>query len=99
MYYVQAGKGANTITFIDPRIQRLVIDPHTTSLDENNAGEVTLEVKEGLIVLFPAWLVHSVGASTSEQERVSISFNIMFRQYAETMCYPKWQPSAWPEAF
>ena len=99
VYYVQAGKGANTITFIDPRIQRLVIDPHTTSLDENNAGEVTLEVKEGLIVLFPAWLVHSVGASTSEQERVSISFNIMFRQYAETMCYPKWQPTAWPEAF
>ena len=99
VYYVQADEGANRITFTDPRIQRQVIDPHMTSLDETNAGEVTMEVNEGMVIIFPSWLVHSVGASTSEQERVSISFNVMFKNYFETMCHPKWVSGPWPEAF
>jgi hypothetical protein len=37
--------------------------------------------------------MHSVGYNESHQERISISFNIMFGKFAETMCHPRWQPT------
>lgn len=91
VYYVQAPQGANTITFKDPRIQRSVLEPRLSHMDESNAGEVTLEVREGLMLMFPSWLEHSVGFNTSDVKRISVSFNIMFNRFGETMSQPRWQ--------
>ena len=43
-----------------------------------------------MMVLFPAWLHHSVTGNAGESERVSISFNIMFEQFGQRMARPKW---------
>lgn len=93
VYYVQAPQGAARITFSDPRTQRQVFFPRVSELNETNAGEVTLELEEGTIVVFPSWLVHSVGLNTDERERVSIAFNVMFSSFAESMAQPKWRPN------
>jgi hypothetical protein len=34
--------------------------------------------------------VHSVDPNGSEDERISLSFNVMFSSYAETMSEPMW---------
>lgn len=41
-------------------------------------------------MIFPAWLVHSVPMNTSDEFRISISFNVMFSDFAKTVAKPKW---------
>lgn len=36
-----------------------------------------VRVREGTLLLFPSYLEHSVDANRSDDERVSISFNLM----------------------
>ena len=47
-------------------------------------------MEEGTLLLFPAWLMHSVDPNRSDRLRISASFNIMFSPYAETMSQPLW---------
>jgi hypothetical protein len=49
-----------------------------------------LKVDEGTLLVFPAWLMHSVDPNRSERLRISASFNAMFSSYAETMSQPLW---------
>ena len=45
---------------------------------------VVLKVGDGSLLLFPAWLQHSVDANGSTRPRISLSFNLMFTGF-ETM--------------
>ncbi|MDH3672622.1 MAG: 2OG-Fe(II) oxygenase family protein [Gammaproteobacteria bacterium] len=90
VYYVQAAAGANTITFEDPRPQTYVIAPAPTERSLENADSNIMPVKEGMLVVFPAWLPHSVDVNQSDQERISISFNVMFSSFGEKMSKPQW---------
>ncbi len=91
VYYVKIPRGGETITFNDPRIQTGIIAPHVTQVDKTNAIQASLPVKEGRMLLFPSWFVHSVPPNMSNEERISISFNVMFSQFAEKMAYPVWR--------
>jgi len=44
-----------------------------------NRYNFSVEVRQDLLVIFPAWLEHEVPPNLSEKERISISFNIMLR--------------------
>jgi len=90
VYYVQVAKGANTITFEDPRPQTYIIAPVPTERSLENADSNIMPVKEGMLVVFPAWLPHSVDFNKSDQERISISFNVMFSSFGEKMSKPQW---------
>ena len=90
VYYLQTGKGADTINFHDPRPQRDVIKPPVTELTADNTDQVVVSVNDGTLLVFPSWLSHSVDANRSNQVRISISFNIMFSQFAETLSQPLW---------
>jgi len=90
VYYVQTGEGSDTINFHDPRIQTGIIRPPVTELSRENTDQVVVRVEDGMILLFPSWLQHSVDASQSTQMRISISFNVMFSPYVETMSKPLW---------
>ncbi len=91
VYYVQTQAGADTINFHDPRVQTGVIRPPVTELTAENTDQVVVKVKTGTLLMFPAWLQHSVDANASEKERISVSFNIMFPSYTESMSKPLWQ--------
>lgn len=90
VYYVQTDEGSDTINFHDPRVQTGIIRPPVTELSAENTDQVVVRVKSGMFLLFPSWLQHSVDANQSTQARISVSFNIMFSPYVETMSKPLW---------
>lgn len=89
VYYVQTHDGADTINFHDPRSQTGIIRPPITELTAENTDQVVVKVKDGTLLLFPAWLPHSVDANTSNKARISISFNIMPNS-SEDLSKPLW---------
>jgi uncharacterized protein (TIGR02466 family) len=96
VYYVQTQEGANTISFDDPRPQTNIISPATSEITDENAGQIHITTREGLLVMFPSWLQHQVPRNKSQKARISIAFNIMFSQFGETMSQPKWQGNIKP---
>jgi len=90
VYYVATHEGANTINFYDPRSQTGIIRPPATELTAENADQVVVTVKNGTLLVFPAWLPHSVDVNESGKPRISFSFNIMFSSYAEELSKPLW---------
>jgi len=90
VYYVQTHPGTDTINFHDPRTQTGIIRPPVVELTADNTDQVVVRVKNGTLLIFPAYLQHSVDANTSEEERISISFNIMFSAFTEHLSKPLW---------
>ena len=55
---------------------------------------ITLDVKEGMLAIFPAWLQHSVHPNMSNETRISVAFNIMFPEFGTAMAGPLWEGDA-----
>jgi len=96
VYYVRTHPGADTINFHDPRNQTGIIRPPAVELTAENTDQVVVRVKDGTMLVFPAYLQHSVDAITSDEERISISFNIMFSSFTENLTKPLWRAAAAP---
>jgi uncharacterized protein (TIGR02466 family) len=92
VYYLRVPPKANTINFLDPRPQAEIIRPPVHALTAENTEQVTVAVREGTLLMFPAWLKHSVDANRSGEIRISLGYNIMFSSYAESLARPLWQP-------
>ncbi len=90
-YYVKTAAGADAIDFHDPRPQAGLLVPRARNQDLANPDRITLNVRKGMLVMFPAWLQHSVPPNRSETTRVSIAFNLMFPDFGERMASPLWQ--------
>ena len=67
-----------------------MIKPSVTELTADNTDQVVVSVNDGTLLVFPSWLSHSVDTNRSNQTRISVSFNIMFSEYAETLSQPLW---------
>ena len=91
IYYVRTEDGANTINFHDPRPQTGIIRPPVQQLTADNDDLVVITVNDGTLLLFPAWLQHSVDPNRSPHVRISISFNLMLSSDDETMGVPLWE--------
>lgn len=91
VYYVKTPPKANSIFFHDPRPQVTIISPPPIELGPATAGKVRVQADAGTLVLFPAWLQHSVDPNPSGESRISIAFNIMFSLFAEKMSPPRWE--------
>lgn len=84
VYYVQAPPDAGRITFADPRMQALMMGAEKDSAAKDHQdfwAEVNFAPREGRLLLFPAWLMHSTEPNGSKLagtagERISISFNL-----------------------
>jgi uncharacterized protein (TIGR02466 family) len=90
VYYLRTGEGADTINFHDPRAQSAIIRPPVTALTRENTDQVVMRVEPSVLLLFPAYLPHSVDENRSATVRASLSFNVMFRGFAETIARPMW---------
>jgi len=91
VYYVEAPTGNNNIMFHDPRPQTNTIKPPVKKMTLENTDHMVAEVTPGTMLLFPSWLHHSVPKNKVENRRISVSFNLMFQQFAETMGSPMWK--------
>jgi uncharacterized protein (TIGR02466 family) len=90
VYYVRTRPGADSINFRDPRYQTSVIRPPVVELTAENTDQVVLKVENGTLLMFPSYLEHSVDDNMSEEERVSVSFNLMFSAFTEKVSKPLW---------
>tara|TARA_B100000965_G_C19551910_1_gene740419 strand:+ start:128 stop:730 length:603 start_codon:yes stop_codon:yes gene_type:complete len=75
-YYVKAPKNCGNIIFYDPRSEAVFRHPIINKPNKLNTNSFSIEPKEGLLVLFPSYLNHSVDLNNSDEERMVISFNI-----------------------
>jgi uncharacterized protein (TIGR02466 family) len=92
VYYVQTQEGADSISFQDPRSAAYIIAPRVSEgTPDGSTARVTLRVKDGTLIIFPAWLVHAVEPNRSDRERISVSFNLMFTSFGEKMARPRWR--------
>jgi uncharacterized protein (TIGR02466 family) len=79
-YYVKVPRGAPGLRFEDPRLSKFMAAPMRRA-----GGRVELQAhivvpaREGNLVLFESWLRHEVPASTTHDDRVSLSFNYHWR--------------------
>jgi uncharacterized protein (TIGR02466 family) len=90
VYYLRTHPGADTINFHDPRSQAGILRPPVVALTADNTDQVVVRVQNGTLLVFPAYLQHSVDANASAEERISISFNIMFSAFAQNLSKPLW---------
>lgn len=78
VYYVRAGGGeGGQLVLHDPRMPGLRM--HAPGLRFTDMGpdvRTEIEPRSGLMVLFPAWLMHSVEPWHGEGHRISIAMNI-----------------------
>ena len=78
VYYVDKPQGSGDLVFVDvnpyheysPRLLPGKTDPV-------RCPEITFNVDEGTMLIFPGWLPHKVPRNESARRRVSISFNAM----------------------
>lgn len=71
------------VTFVDPL---MLIRSHSLEMDSNDYDErYCPEIREGSLLMFPAYLEHFVKKSdpTPDNPRISIAFNIIIKQYGD----------------
>lgn len=93
VYYVTVPSEGNQIAFFDPRTQHYILTPPVAQSNQYNSEHLFFEVEEGMLILFPSWLVHQVPAGDDDASRVSIAFNVNFKNFCATVSPPNWQPN------
>jgi len=76
VYYIQLAPECGSIFFRDPRTPSLMLRPPISQETPFTATEARFKAEEGRMYVFPAWLEHGVEVNRSDQDRVSISFNV-----------------------
>lgn len=79
-YYVSAFENCGDIVFYDPRPAPVFNHPISSKPNILNATVNSIKPEEGLLVLFPSYLEHSVNQNLSDKQRIVISFNISLQK-------------------
>jgi uncharacterized protein (TIGR02466 family) len=79
VYYVQSDEKSGCLRFRDPRGGKRMnpwpVDKDKKS-DQRHWDRVSYKPTPGRLIMFPSWLEHDVEANQSDNERISISFNM-----------------------
>jgi uncharacterized protein (TIGR02466 family) len=90
-YYIKASEGQGNITFYKSYSQdfiiasQAVVDRYTPI----SASAITFKPKTGKLIMFPGWLPHGVERNESDENRISISFNIKLIRTDDERYWPK----------
>ena len=80
VYYVQADAAYSPrIFFMDPRPQTSIIQPEVKEFTSSNSSVWYHPSVTNRCLLFPSWLSHYVESNITKEERISISFNFMYK--------------------
>ena len=74
VYYYKTNGEDGSINFMNP------VPQFSTYLLEHLPNNMSYEPKVGKFILFPGWIDHGVPANYTDNERISISFNINFKR-------------------
>ena len=78
VYYLYSDMAAG-IQFFDPRPQSDVFVPRKTEKTHNNSNLLSFASKTNRAVFFPSWLQHWVPQNISNNNRISIAWNIQLK--------------------
>ena len=92
VYYVAVPATGSHLLFQDPRPTTIM--PQVAKHSRITANASVAQTQPGRMVIFPAWLRHHVPTNEGTTERISIAFNLMFTNFAETLAAPRWKPTA-----
>jgi uncharacterized protein (TIGR02466 family) len=76
VYYVQTGKKSGDLRFRDSEKKSIL--QNAEQYQRLYSTEICYRPKEKRVILFPAWLTHSVDINNGKKDRISISFDIGF---------------------
>lgn len=95
IYFCRLPEGEARVSFRDPRSQAGILASPAAG-EGGNRSEVP--VREGTLLLFPAWIEHGVARNPSDTPSVSIGFDLMFENFTEAMSKPLWQGNTYKQA-
>ena len=75
VYYIKVPENSGRIRFYDPRLISLMNPPDYEYYHDSQLYNF-IEPQEDMILFFPSWLEHDVEVNQSNEERISIGFNI-----------------------
>ena len=76
VYYVDKPEGSGNLQLYDPITQR---HPLREPRNKVRKGIMDIKSETGGLIMFPAWLQHSVEVNTCKNDRISISFNAIWK--------------------
>lgn len=76
VYYLKAEGDCGDLSLIDPRKQAWVIQPDYSERNSMNSPVQLIPPEVGTLMIFPSWFDHGVNQNLSDDERISMSFNI-----------------------
>ena len=78
VFYLQTPEGSGKLVLQNPAINRMWLGCSLSPRKNKFTGISTrIEPVEGNIILFPSYLPHSVETNNHDEERISISFNLL----------------------
>lgn len=78
IYYISLkAPECGSIFFRDPRVASRMLTYPVSKQTEFTAEEVRMRPEAGRMYIFPGWLEHGVEVNESEEDRVSIAFNVL----------------------
>lgn len=83
-HYLKLPNGRSTISFRSDRPSLKFFNAPVASLNDLNSQDVALDVSEGDIVFFPAWLDHYTTPNNTTADRISIAGNISIKYEKST---------------
>ena len=75
-YYVKAPQNCGNFKASNPNIISRNVYPKSVQSTELNSNTASIEIKDGDLIIFPAYLPHSVEENKSDEDRVIVSFNL-----------------------
>jgi uncharacterized protein (TIGR02466 family) len=78
-YYIKVPPNSGNIEFYDPVRERIMSVYPIKERTKTNSQALEYKCNDGLLIIFPSWLQHSVQPSRSEDFRVSLAFNMGYR--------------------
>jgi uncharacterized protein (TIGR02466 family) len=80
VFYVQANSEKSAkIYFTDPRPQAAVLSPDFSEYNGDNCYTCHYPSITNRLILFPSWLNHYVETNSVNEDRISVSFNLMYK--------------------
>ena len=78
VFYLQTPEGSGKLSLVNPGINKMWDGCQLTSNKNQFTGEsISIEPVEGNIIFFPSYLPHSSETNDHDEERISISFNLI----------------------
>ena len=79
VYYMKVPPKSGEIALLEPRPQAEILDaPKDDNPNIHLAHSVSWEPEENYLIFFPSWLQHEVTNNLSNEDRVILSFNLMW---------------------